>query len=470
MTEPYAAPADSDAPDEALVTAPSYVQLTQQRVRLRRAAEVFASPDDAGRYPIVVLVKQGGRFQVEVLLVAVAVAAAALLLPLGPILTVAGLVAAVALFFAGSARAVLTPVPEGTQAVLAQRGRFLRVVGPGIQRVPPTVVVTHLVTTREIPFGALVRAAPTADDVRVDIEILFTFQIEDPGKFVYNTTAPDFDAVCLGSAQATVREIARSVKSDARPRHGRPRVRADPGGADVGPGALRRAGHRRARRAGRPAARLPGDPRGPPPGHDPRRRSRRSRPASTGACSRTATRSPARRRRRASSAPRSRPSWRPPSGAARSSWTRDTEALRLEKLQERLARFPEAARWDWAGERLKVARELAGNSRAMLQHRRHRRRRRRPRRRAPSSSRAAPEPPTAPRAGGDPAQADAARRAARAGRLRLERDREGEDDEDRRGHHLDDPDLDRAERARPCPARRRSTSGRAIARPVRPAK
>ena len=93
---------------------------------------------------------------------------------------------------------------------------------------PPTVVVTHLVTTREIPFGTLVRAAPTADDVRVDIEILFTFRIDDPGKFVYNTTAPDFDAVCQGSAQATVREIARIGRVGADPRHGRPRVRADP--------------------------------------------------------------------------------------------------------------------------------------------------------------------------------------------------------------------------------------------------
>ena len=161
MTEPYTAPADPDALDETLVTAPSYVQLTQQRVRLRRAAEVFASPDDAGRYPIVVLVKQGGRFQVEVILAAAAVAAAAVLLPLGPVLTIAGLVVAVAMFVAGSARAVLTPVPEGTQAVLAERGRFLRVAGSGVQRVPPTVTVTHLVTTREIPFGALVRAAPT---------------------------------------------------------------------------------------------------------------------------------------------------------------------------------------------------------------------------------------------------------------------------------------------------------------------
>ena len=45
----------------------------------------------------------------------------------------------------------------------------------------------------------------------------------------------------------------------------------------------------------------------------------------------------------------------------------ETEALRLEKLQERLAAYPEASRWDWAGERLKVARELAGNSRAIIQ-------------------------------------------------------------------------------------------------------
>ena len=109
---------------------------------------------------------------------------------------------------------MMVPVPEGVQAVLAQRGKFLRVVGPGVQNVPPTIVVTHLATTREIPFGTLVRAAPTADDIRVDIEILFTFRIDDPGKFVYNTTAPDFDAVCQGaSRRRSVRSRERSSQS-----------------------------------------------------------------------------------------------------------------------------------------------------------------------------------------------------------------------------------------------------------------
>ena len=82
MTEPYTpAPESGFDEDVPVVTSPSYVQLTQQRVRLGRAAEAFATPDDAGRYPIIVLVKSGGRFQVQALLIAGAVAAAAVALP-----------------------------------------------------------------------------------------------------------------------------------------------------------------------------------------------------------------------------------------------------------------------------------------------------------------------------------------------------------------------------------------------------
>jgi hypothetical protein len=43
------------------------------------------------------------------------------------------------------------------------------------------------------------------------------------------------------------------------------------------------------------------------------------------------------------------------------------EALRLERLQERLAAYPEASRYDLETARLDVARALAGNTRAMLQ-------------------------------------------------------------------------------------------------------
>jgi regulator of protease activity HflC (stomatin/prohibitin superfamily) len=366
VTEPYVATEDPGELDEALVVAPSYVQLTQQRVRLRRAGEVFATPDDAGRYPIVVLVKQGGRFQVEVILSAAAVAAVAVLLPVGPVLTVVGLVAAVALLLAGSARAVLVPIPEGTQAVLAERGRFLRVAGPGVQRVPPTVVVTHLVTTREIPFGSFVRAAPTADDVRVDVEVLFTFRLDDPGKFVYNTTAPDFDAVCLGTAQATVREITRAVKSEAAlDMVGResPLLR------DALSSALERFGVRVTRVL---VVRVD-----PPPDFLASREARRlavlrtsQQEEQAGLDRRVqADRDALVRQEAHARFERAQEQAELASAVRRREieLDADVEALRLEKLQDRLARFPEAARWDWAGERLKVARELAGNSRAVIQ-------------------------------------------------------------------------------------------------------
>lgn len=363
MTEPY-----DLLPDDTVeaAPAPNYVQLTQQRVPLRRAAEVFAKPDDAGRYPIVVLIKQGGRFSAQLLLVAGAVAATVVLLPVGPILTIAGLVGAVGLLFAGSARAVLVPVPEGTQAVLAERGRFLRVAGPGIQRVPPTVVVTHVVTTREIPFGTLVRGAPLADEVRVDVDLLFTFRIVDPGKFVYNTTAPDFDAFCLSASHAVVRQVARTIRSDqvleiqltesaplqealAGPlaRYGVEVTRVFVSRLDLPADFL-------ATREARRLAVLRTGQQEEQAGLDRRVQSDRDALARQEAQARFER---AQEQAELAAAVRRR----------EIELDAETESLRLARLQERLAAYPEAARWDWAGERLRVARKLAGNSRAIIQ-------------------------------------------------------------------------------------------------------
>jgi regulator of protease activity HflC (stomatin/prohibitin superfamily) len=366
VTESYSEPTGVDDGAEALVVAPSYVQLTQQRVRLRRAAEVFATPDDAGRYPIVVLVKQGGRFQTELLVVAAVIAAAVVLAPLPPLLTIAGLVLTVVFVLAGSARAVFMPVPEGTQAVLAERGRFLRVAGPGVQRVPPTVVVTHLVTTREIPFGTLVRAAPTADDVRIDVEILFTFRIDDPGKFVFNTTAPDFDAVCLGAAQAIVRETARTVLSEQA---------LDLAGQESKP--LREALTTALERYGVTVSRVLVVRVDPPGEFLATRESRRlavlrttEQEEQAGFGRRVqADRDALARQEAEARFERARAQAELAAAVRRREVELDAEieAVRMAKLEERLAAYPDAMRWDWAGQRLKVARKLAGNSRALIQ-------------------------------------------------------------------------------------------------------
>jgi regulator of protease activity HflC (stomatin/prohibitin superfamily) len=364
VTEPYSLPPD-DAGAEPLVTAPSYVQLTQQRVPLRRAAEVLSTPDDAGRYPIIVLVRQGGRFSLQLLLVAGAVAAVAVAAPVGPLLTIAGLVAAVVILFAGSARAVLASIPEGSQAVLAERGRFARIAGPGVQRVAPTIVVTHVVTTRDIPFGTFVRGALLADEVRVDVEILFTFRIADPGKFVYKTTAPDFDAVCLSVVNAVVREVARTIRSDQV---------LEIQMSDSEP--LREALSAPLDRYGVEVSRVLVTRVDPPADFLATREARRLAVLRTGQQEEQAgferrvqsDRDALIRQEAQARFERQREQAELAAAVRRREieLEAEVESLRLAKLQERLAAYPEAARWDWAGQRLKVARKLAGNSRAII--------------------------------------------------------------------------------------------------------
>jgi hypothetical protein len=45
----------------------------------------------------------------------------------------------------------------------------------------------------------------------------------------------------------------------------------------------------------------------------------------------------------------------------------ENEVARLERLETRLRTYPNAMRWDVEGQRLDVARSLAGNTRAMVQ-------------------------------------------------------------------------------------------------------
>jgi hypothetical protein len=44
----------------------------------------------------------------------------------------------------------------------------------------------------------------------------------------------------------------------------------------------------------------------------------------------------------------------------------ENEEYRLAKLEERLRKYPLAAKWEWDGARLGVSKALAANSRAML--------------------------------------------------------------------------------------------------------
>jgi len=51
---------------------------------------------------------------------------------------------------------------------------------------------------------------PTADDVRTNIDMVMTFTIDSPEKFVFAITAPDFDEVCQATCQQSLRQLVRA--------------------------------------------------------------------------------------------------------------------------------------------------------------------------------------------------------------------------------------------------------------------
>jgi regulator of protease activity HflC (stomatin/prohibitin superfamily) len=190
------------------------IQLTQVRVPLDEAAEALSTQDEAGRLPIVVLPKQAYRIRNGFV-------GAGLLLVLGGLvfdvtLPLRGgtLAAGALLVILGVFRAFMVPVPEGSRAVLLRRGRFHKTLGPGNHIVVPNIVVSHIVTTRETPFDAPAAEIPTRDDVRTSVDILMTFRIESPEKFVFTISAADFDQVCQATCQEVVRLLLRDKVAD----------------------------------------------------------------------------------------------------------------------------------------------------------------------------------------------------------------------------------------------------------------
>jgi len=190
------------------------LQLTQARVELDEAGEAFTVPDASGRLPIVLLPKQPFRIRNEFVI------AGAIALLVGVILDLSlqvrgGLLGVGALLvFLGVFQSFVVAVPEGARALLLKSGRYWRTVGAGRHIVPPWIVVSHVVTVREIPFNALVAETTTSDDVRVDIDVLMTFTITAPERFVFAISAPDFDQVCQAAALDAIRLLVRSKSSD----------------------------------------------------------------------------------------------------------------------------------------------------------------------------------------------------------------------------------------------------------------
>jgi regulator of protease activity HflC (stomatin/prohibitin superfamily) len=329
----------------------SYLQLTQQRVDLEDAGEAFSVPDETGRLPIVILPSQPFRIRNELVIGGVIAIIVGIILDLQLALR-GGLVGVGALLvFLGAFQSFIVGVPEGARALLLKGGRYDRTIPAGRHVVPPWIVVSHVVTVREIPFGAIVEATPTSDDVRVDMDVLMTFTIAEPEKFVFLISAPDFDQVCQAACQDAMRTLIRSKRSDEVLDFGEEdtgRLRHDIGGSIAAYGAeiqrvvITHVQPPRAFMASRESRQLASV----------QRAEQSDRHALEERL--LADREALERQRLAAQ-------------RERIELEAANEELRLRHLQARLAAFPQAARRDLDDQRLAVARSLAGNTRAMVQ-------------------------------------------------------------------------------------------------------
>jgi regulator of protease activity HflC (stomatin/prohibitin superfamily) len=348
MTEETYAPPE---PATATVAPAPYIQLTQARVPLDEAPEAFGVPDASGRLPIVLLPSAPHRIRNSFLIAGIILAIVGLILDMQLILRGGLLIFGVLLVFLGVFRSFLVPVPEGSKAILLRRGRIDRTIGPGNHVIPPWIAVSHLVTTREIPFDVPVTEVPTQEGLRVSVDVLLTFRITRPEQFVFAISAPDFDQVCQAAGQDALRMLIRATTAEH---------------------VLDLAGTESAQLAATTGRALAGY--GvqvervvilhirPP---DEFMRSLEGRRIAAVQREEEIERHALEQRRQEDRETLERQ--RVKSRREVIEIEAANEALRLERLQERLAAYPAASRYDLESARLDVAKALAGNTRAMLQ-------------------------------------------------------------------------------------------------------
>jgi regulator of protease activity HflC (stomatin/prohibitin superfamily) len=343
-------------------------QLTQARVPLHRAGDAFAQPDASGRLPIVVQPERLLRVNLPLTVGGLVALVLALVLPIqvlaAGVIAIAGIVALVV----GLLPALFVSIPEGSQAMLVRRGRFMKTLGPGVHVVRPGIGVSHIVSSREIPFDAQVTGVVTSDDVRVDMDILLTFRIGKPERFVYAIAPTDFDQVFQGTCQEAVRHLVRGIPIDGvldLAESESTSLRSGIGESLSGYGvSVERAlithvappPEFMSSREGRRLASIQQLEQAERFALEQRRQADRESLAKQEVAARLAREREEMERRIIEAETRRRVV----------EIEAETEAFRLAKLEQRLEAYPGAAAWDVGSARLDVARALAGNSRAML--------------------------------------------------------------------------------------------------------
>jgi regulator of protease activity HflC (stomatin/prohibitin superfamily) len=198
----------------AAVAVPVYVQLVSSwQPNERQATAALVTPDTNGRLPVIVRVGGPSLVRWEPLAGAIGLILVAVIFTPSVLFWALLVLGAVLLVVGSLLGRLFIRVPEGAWGLVSRRNRQERTLLPGNYTVPPWLTLTHLVTRRELVFDAPIAAAPSKDGVRVNVDVLVTFRIIDPARFVYEIALGDFDQFAQAAIQDTVRGLVRNMAS-----------------------------------------------------------------------------------------------------------------------------------------------------------------------------------------------------------------------------------------------------------------
>src|SRR5690606_30996272 len=78
-------------------------------------------------------------------------------------------------------------IPDGCRALITKFGKLVQIAEPGrVTLFNPWKRVSYIVnTTREYPFNAPIREAPTQQGVKASVDLFLQFRINDPAEFIF---------------------------------------------------------------------------------------------------------------------------------------------------------------------------------------------------------------------------------------------------------------------------------------------
>lgn len=99
-------------------------------------------------------------------------------------------------------------IPDGCQALITRYGKVEEIVGPGRKwLLHPLKKVGYVVNvTKEYPYNAPIRQAPTQERVEASVDLFLQFRIEDPSEFIFT----------LGGAQGFSEKLHNAISEVTR--------------------------------------------------------------------------------------------------------------------------------------------------------------------------------------------------------------------------------------------------------------